>query len=132
MSEEPTTVAEPDVPTGDGTGAPASDHESGEGHFAWWHRSHPTFAALTGFYAGLLFIIVVPGIAGAILAWVFGPEKAEDYFPWVLVTLAVPLALLVPRKTRRFAEFVWLGIVSTVVVVVGVATLVLWVMIKHS
>ena len=111
-----------------------SDVEPGGGYDGrgWWRRSHPTFAALTGFYAGLLYIIVVPGIAGAILAWVFGEDTAERYFPWVFVTLVVPLVLLFPRKTRRFAEFVWLGIVSTAVVVLGVGALVLWLLIKHG
>jgi len=139
MSEERMTVADADVPTDDGAVPPAAGEGPGDGGSdggwkgrGWWRRSHPTFAALTGFYAGLLFIILVPGIAGAILAWVFGQEKAEDYFPWVLVTLVVPLAMLVPRKTRRFAEFVWIGIVSTAVVVVGVGALVLWLLIKNG
>jgi len=102
------------------------------GMFGWWRSSHPTFAALTGFYAGLVYIIVVPGVAGAILAAVFGQDRAEELFPWIALTLVVPLALLVPRKTRRFAQFVWLGIVSTAVVVIGVAALVLWIMIEHT
>lgn len=132
-------MADPEFPAGDGTNPPApgegpGDGGGGEGGATpgWWRGSHPTFAALTGFYAGLLYIILVPGIAGAILTWVFGQDKAEDYFPWVLLTLVVPLAMLVPRKTRRFAEFVWLGIVSTVVVVVGVGALVLWLLIKNG
>ncbi|MEP9381098.1 hypothetical protein [Nocardioides sp. KR10-350] len=130
MSDDVSTVTEPDVPAGGGHLPPA---DRGHRHWwNWWQGSHPTFAALTGFYAGLVFIILVPGLATAILAWVFGQEKAEDYFPYVLITLVVPLALLIPRKTRRFAEFVWLGIVSTFVVVVGVASLVLWILIEHA
>ena len=27
----------------------------------WWHRDHPTFTALTGFFTGLVFVTVVPG-----------------------------------------------------------------------
>lgn len=123
-------VTDADVSSDDGGMPPPGDHVDRRGLFGWWHGSHPTFAALVGFYAGLVYIIVVPGVAGAILAAVFGQDRAEELFPWVGLTLVVPLALLVPRKTRRFAEFVWLGIVSTFIVVVGVAALVLWLMIK--
>jgi hypothetical protein len=48
----------------------------------------------------------------------------------VALTLLVPLALLIPRKTRRLAEFVWLGIILTVLVVVGVGSLVFWILLK--
>lgn len=137
MTEKPATVADPDVPADAEEPGPAAPAEPDEGStrrgvFGWWRGSHPTFAALTGFYAGLVYIILVPGVAGAILAAVFGQDRAEQLFPWVGLTLVVPLALLFPRKTRRFAEFVWLGIISTLIVVVGVAALVLWLMIEHS
>jgi len=95
----------------------------------WWHRSHPTFASLTGFYGGMAFIIVVPGLWAAICAALFGQTRAERLFPLVLVTLLLPLALLVPRKTRRFAIFMWVGIISTAVVVAGVGALTLWLLI---
>ena len=29
---------------------------------SWWHRDHPTFAALTGFFTGLLFVALVPAL----------------------------------------------------------------------
>lgn len=119
------------APTEGERDADPSDEEKADGP-GWWHRSHPTFAALTGFYAGLLFVILFLGVAGLVLAWIFGQDKAEQYSPWLLLTLLVPLAMLVPRKTRRFAEFVWVGIVSTIVVVVGVGWLVLWLMINHT
>lgn len=96
----------------------------------WWRRSHPTFASLTGFYGGMVFIIVVPGLWAAVCAWLFGQDKAERLFAYVLITLVFPLALLVPRRTRRFAMFIWVGIVSTAIVVVGVAALMLWLLIK--
>jgi hypothetical protein len=75
---------------------------------SWWHRSHPTFAGLVGFFTGVAFVIVVPGVYAAL----------------------VPLALLIPRKTRRFAEFMLLGVVLTAVVVAGTAALVIWVLVK--
>jgi hypothetical protein len=118
--------------------APEPEHEGPDhGHDdapapGWWHRSHPTFASLTGFYGGMLFIILVPGLWGGITAWLFGQSRAESLFAWVLVTLVVPAALLVPRKTRRFAIYLWIGIVTTAIVVVGVAALVLWLLIHHG
>lgn len=136
MSEKPAALSDADLPP-DAAGAPTpgeADESAGAGRgvFGWWHSSHPTFAALTGFYAGLAYIIVVPGVAGAILAAVVGQDRAEELFPWLALTLVVPLALLFPRKTRRFAQFVWLGIISTLLVVVGVGALVLWLMIQHG
>lgn len=109
---------------GDGTGEEAAP--------SWWHRDHPTFASLVGFYTGLLFIIVIPGAFAAVLAALFSQSRAEQLFPLVLVTLAIPLVLLFPHRTRRFARYMWLGIVSTFVVVVGVAALVLWFLIDHT
>lgn len=139
MSEQPATFGDPDAPADavDGevgsTGPSQDEADAGRrGVFGWWRGSHPTFAALAGFYAGLVYIIVVPGVAGAILAAAVGQERAEELFPWLVLTLVVPLALLFPRKTRRFAEFVWLGIVSTLIVVVGVGGLVLWLMVEHT
>ena len=70
---------------------------------SWWHRSHPTFAGLVGFFTGVAYVIIVPGVYAA---------------------------LLVPRKTRRFAQFMFLGIISTVVVVAVTAAVVIWAMIR--
>lgn len=98
----------------------------------WWHRDHPTFSALTGFYAGLVFAIVVPGLYAAILAAMFGQRRAESLFPFVLVTLIVPLLLVIAPQTRRFGAFMWLGVVSTAIVVVGVGGGVFWYMVAHG
>src|SRR3954451_14733554 len=68
----------------------------------WWHRDHPVFVPLAGFFTGMLFIILVPGTYAAILKGVVGYKRAEDLFPFVLLTLVVPIGLLVPRRTRRF------------------------------
>ena len=54
----------------------------------WWHRDHPTFTALTGFFTGLAFVILVPGLFVALLRLVFDDDTAEDLFPFVLVMLA--------------------------------------------
>jgi len=96
----------------------------------WWHRDHPTFASLAGFYTGLVFAIVVPGLYVGILTWLLGQSRAEDLFPLLLVTLVVPLLLVLNHRTRRFGAYMWLGIVSTVVVVLGVGAGVFWYMMR--
>ena len=98
----------------------------------WWHESHPTFAALTGFFAGMVFITAVPGAFAALLRLLFTYDRASELFPWVLTFFVVPLAMLFPRRTRRFAQFVWLGMVVTAVVVLGVASLVLYFMVRYD
>ena len=118
---------DPDVEADHG---PEEESSGSSGLSAWLHDSHPTVAALVGFYIGLAYAILVPGTWGAMLTWVVGQERAEELFPWVALTLLVPLALLIPRKTRRLAEFVWLGIILTVLVVVGVGSLVFWILLK--
>ena len=37
----------------------------------WWHRDHPTFTALTGFFTGLAFLILVPALFAGALGLVF-------------------------------------------------------------
>jgi hypothetical protein len=99
---------------------------------SWWHRDHPTFTALAGFFTGLLFVALVPATYVAVLSLMFDNKKVEDLFPFVLVTLVVPLALVVNQRTRRFGTYFWIGIVLTAVVVVGVAALVLWYLVDHQ
>ncbi len=96
----------------------------------WWHRDHPTFTALSGFFAGLAFVGLVPGIYLALLDSVLGPEAVEGRFPLVLFSLVVPLGLLVAPRTRRFGKYMLVGMVVTAIVVVGVGWLVLWVMLR--
>jgi hypothetical protein len=98
-------------------------------HFEWWQHSHPTFAGITGFFAGMLFVTAVPGAFVGILRLLFTYETAERLFPFVLLALALPIALLVKRKTRRFAQFMFIGMVVTALVVLGVASLVLYFMV---
>jgi hypothetical protein len=95
---------------------------------SWWHRDHPTFTSLAGFFTGLLFIILVPGVYAGLLSVLVDSDTAEDLFPLVLVTLVVPIALTVSRRTRRFGRYMFLGIVTTAVVVLVTAALVLWIL----
>ena len=98
----------------------------------WWHRDHPTFASLAGFFTGLAFVVLVPGSFIALLHVLVDDETAEELFPFVLVMLAVPIGLVVAPRTRRFGIYMLIGICVTAVVVGGVAALVLWYMINHD
>ena len=105
----------------------AQQHE--RQRFAWWHASHPTFAGITGFFAGMLFVTALPGAFVGVLRLLFSYETAEELFPFVLLALALPIFLLSRRKTRRFAQFMFLGMVVTALVVLGVTSLVLYFMV---
>ena len=97
---------------------------------SWWHRSHPTFAGLVGFFSGVAYVIVIPGIFAALLRLFLSDSTAQRLFPLIAVILVVPLGPLIPRKTRRFAEFMLLGVVLTAVVIGVTAALVIWVMVQ--
>ena len=49
-----------------------------------------------------------------------------------LVTLAVPIGLVIAPRTRRFGRYLLVGMVTTALVVGGVAALVLWYMVSHQ
>jgi len=112
--------------------APTVDEDDGDAapEPSWWHRSHPTFAGLVGFFTGVAFVIVIPGIYAAVLSLVLGDTTAQRLFPLVFVALVVPLAMLVPRKTRRFAQFMLLGVVLTAVVIGLTSALVIWILVQ--
>lgn len=94
----------------------------------WWHRDHPVFTPLTGFFSGLAFTLLVPGLFATLLESVFSQHTVTDLFPFVLIALVVPLVLVVRRSTRRFGLYFVLGMVATAVVVLGVAALVVWIL----
>jgi hypothetical protein len=129
LPAEPETSEQPEQPAG----AESADPERrGRRLPDWWHRDHPVFVPLSGFFTGMLFIILVPGSYAAILKAMVGYKRAEDLFPFVLLTLVVPIALLVPGHTRRFGRYMLFGVVATAVVVVGVALGVLWFLINRD
>jgi hypothetical protein len=138
MSTEKQAVEEPvdePVDAGESDSADADD-DAGDGaeerRPSWWHRDHPTFAALSGFFTGLLFVALIPAVYVGILSLMFDNDRVEELFPFVLVTLVVPLGLVVNHKTRRFGIYFWIGMLLTAVVVVGVGTLVLWYLVEHQ
>ena len=98
----------------------------------WWHRDHPTFTALSGFFTGLAFVVVVPGLFIGLLNWLFADDTAESLFPFVLVTLGVPIGLVIAPRTRRFGLYMLIGVVATALVVLGVGGLVLWFMLTYQ
>jgi hypothetical protein len=122
---------EPDPQTGTDE-PPARDGPTDHRQPSWWHRDHPTFSALAGFFTGLFFVALVPAAYVGALSLMFDNQKVEDLFPFVLVTLVVPLVLVVNPRTRRFGVYFWIGIVLTAVVVVGVGGLVLWYLVEHQ
>lgn len=96
----------------------------------WWHRDHPTFSALSGFFSGLVFVLLVPATFVGVLSLLVDNSRVEELFPLVLVTLIVPLLLVLSPRSRRFGTYMWIGIVATAVVVVGVGALVLYVLVN--
>lgn len=122
--------ATPDDPSAQPDDEAPAERDDDAPEPSWWHRSHPTFAGLVGFFSGVAYVIIVPGVYAALLGLLVSESTARELFPLVLVALVIPLVMLVFRKTRRFAELMLLGIVSTAVVVVVTAALVIWVMVK--
>ncbi len=127
MSTEKQAVEEPVAEGATGDGDASEDRQP-----SWWHRDHPTFAALSGFFTGLLFVALIPAIYVGILSLMFDNDRVEELFPFVLVTLVVPLGLVANHKTRRFGTYFWIGMLLTAVVVVGVGALVLWYLVEHQ
>jgi hypothetical protein len=111
------------------SGTPTIDEEPATKP-SWWHSSHPTFAGLVGFFTGVAYVIIVPGGYAALLGLLLSDSSARRLFPLVIAALVVPLVLLIPRKTRRFAQFMLLGVVATAVVIAVTATVVIWVMVQ--
>jgi len=119
MSE--THVRDPEAPV------PGERHQG-----SWWHESHPTFAALAGFFTGMVFVTAVPGGFAGALRLFFHYDTAERLFPLVAIALVVPTALVVLPRTRRFGLYMVLGMAVTAVVVLGVTSLVLYFMVRQE
>ncbi len=92
----------------------------------WWHRDHPTFTALSGFFSGIAFLCLVPASYVALTRLLVSDETAEALFPFVIVLLAVPIGLVVTASTRRFGKYMLLGMALCALVVAGVASVVIW------
>lgn len=128
-TEEPTGQAG-ETPADDADLELEDDTENGADRPSWWHRDHPVFTPLSGFFTGLVAVTLLPGLYAAVLGAMFSTERAEGLFPLVAVLLAVPVVLIALPRTRRFGAYMLFGMVLTAVVVAGVAALVLWLMVE--
>lgn len=90
------------------------------------------FTPLSGFFTGLVVVILVPGTFGALLSWLFEDEMAERLFPFSAVIFAVPVALLAVPRTRRFGKYMLVGMLVTAVVVLAVAALTIWILVNND
>lgn len=97
---------------------------------SWWHKEHPVFTPLSGFFAGLLVVIALPTAFGAVLTLLLPDETAEKLYPLALLVFLIPLGLIVAKPTRRFGRYMLFGMVLTAVVVLAVAALTAYVLIK--
>lgn len=118
------TVHEPTAEQG-----PATDGHDGRDAPRFWHRGHPVFTPLTGFFTGVLLVVLLGGLLSVILDRVVGYDVGER--PWILLVavaalLVVTLVLLVPARTRRFARYMLFGVLATPAVVAATASLTLW------
>src|SRR5215213_6103471 len=87
----------------------------------WWHRDHPTFTALEGFFSGSAFLCLVQEAYVGLTRLILADETAEAVFPFVIVLLAVPVGLVITERTRRFGRYMLFGMLVCAVVVIGVA-----------
>ena len=111
----------------------AVGHEAvGEDASNRWHRGHPTFIALSGFFSGMLSVMLVPGAYAGILRLLFPYDTAERLFPYILIILVAPAVLVAVPRTRRFGTYMFIGMVLTTVVVLCVASLVLYFMVRSQ
>jgi hypothetical protein len=81
---------------------------------------------------GIVTFILVPALFAGILGLLFSYARAERYFPFVLVTLVVPIGLVIWPRTRRFGLYLLIGMVTTAIVVGGVAAIVLWYLVTRQ
>jgi hypothetical protein len=106
--------------------------EAAAGPPDFWHRDHPTFKALSGFFAGLLYVVLVPAAFVGLLHLVVDDDTTNDLFPLVLISLALPIGLVASHRTRRFGGYMLVGMAVTAIVVLGVAGLVIWYMVQRD
>lgn len=101
----------------------------------FWHRDHPVFAPLTGFFTGFLLVILALVALGSLLQEVF--EYDVTAHPWILLVavaavLLVNVVLLVLPRSRRFARYMLFGVLATPLVILGVAALTTFLLIRSD
>lgn len=115
------------------TDAAASQEQVDGDHGRPRRRDHPVFTPLAGFFTGVLLVLVVGGLLGAVLDLVLGYDVGDH--PWVLLAapgavLVATLALLAVRSTRRFARYMLFGVLTTPAVIAAVAALTFWLLLR--
>ena len=81
-------------------------------------------------FTGLVVVIVIPGLFGAVLSAVVDDDTAENLIPLALLVFGIPVALIIMQRTRRFGRYMLLGMVLTAIVVLAVAALTIFVLIR--
>lgn len=99
----------------------------------FWHRDHPVSTPLAGFFTGVVLVVVVLLLLGAILDLVVGYDVSEH--PWVFlvalgVLLAANLVLVLAGGTRRFARYMLFGILTTPAVIVAAGALTFYLLVS--
>ena len=102
---------------------------------SFWHRSHPTFLPLSGFFTGTLLVVLVLGGLGLILKALCGVDLSEHPGPFLVAILSlfvINVVLLVAPVTRRFARYMLFGLLVTPVVVGAVGAVTLYLLISND
>ena len=100
---------------------------------SFWHRDHPVFLPLAGFFTGTLTVLLVLGVLGLVLKALFDVDLSEHpgpFFVAILALFVLNVLLLVAPGTRRFARYMLFGLLATPVVVSGVAAATLFVLVR--
>lgn len=118
----------PDEPTDGAVGA--SDDAP-----RFWHREHPVFTPLVGFFTGLVAILIALAALGWILDKTVGYDISEH--PWVFlvavgVVLVVNLVLVALPRSRRFARYMLFGVLLTPLVIIVSAALTTYLLLKSD
>jgi hypothetical protein len=79
-----------------------------------------TGTSLGGFFAGVVWLIVVPGLLLTLLNTLAPDDTTAGLLFAGMLAVTVPIALLFPGRTRRFAMYMLIGIGVTAIVVAGV------------
>lgn len=102
---------------------------------SFWHRGHPVFVPLAGFFTGTLLVVLVLGALGLALKALFDVDLSEHpgpFFVAILALLVLNFLLLVAPGTRRFARYMLFGLIATPVVVGGVSAATLFFLVRND